>query len=202
MRSLTSRVVAAGVLAAAFAVRAQAYDLRTDVVQLSTDSSELRSLRLGVRRAAEYCSRVSAEHGSTSFQARAAEMDLDKAQIALHQSLGDYNREHWEAYEATRDLAADLKDIRRDELAAALFDLTTDVTNVAGERAEIRADREALRKALEQYAEAFSNFGKRSKEADEAEAGVESAQVALHKDIGDFREDLWQIRRRHQQLQA
>jgi hypothetical protein len=182
-------------------LRHDLYDLRADALDLSTDSSRIRDERTALRRLAAEYSRTAAEEGTSSLRARSAEMELEKAQIALHTTLGDLRKDSWQAYVASRDLSAELRDIRRYELARSLYNLNNDLTDQKYDRPEVQADRAALRATLEAYADCLARHGPRSSQTHAAEYKVDEVQIGLHRDLGDYRQDLWNLLKKNERLQ-
>ncbi len=75
-------------------------DIKNDVADVRSDSKEVKQDRSAVRDARKDYLKAVKKYGKDSWQAKAAEADLDHAQIVLHEQLGD--------------LKADVKDIAQD----------------------------------------------------------------------------------------
>jgi len=189
-------------------IKQDVYDLHKDVKDLKEDRAEIKTDRETLRTDLSAYKDAVETFGRNSSQAKAAEANVDAAQVALHQQMGDFRQESWGAYKDRRDLVKDVRDFRNDRDTAKdrtdtykdAYDLRKDVKDMKEDRAEIKADRATLRADLDAYWDAVKQYGRNSSQAQAAEANVDAARVALHKQIGDFVQERWDAHKDHQDL--
>jgi len=171
------------------------------VADLIDDGAQIKTDRAGVRAALKDYAVAVETYGRDSVQAQAAEAALDQAQATLHQEIGDWR-------DARRDLFADLRkfehdkhDLRLDRRIALLrADIAQDVVVAKGDRKDVVADRSAVKADFKAYREAVAQYGVGSAQAAAAGAALDQAQIALHVEIGDWKDERADVRRDEREL--
>jgi len=162
------------------------YDLNKDVQDLKDDKPEIQQDRTALRNANNAYQQAVQQFGATSPQAKTAEQNVDNAQITLHKATGDFRQDQW-------DIHKDRMDLAQDKTKQDQYDLNKDVQDAKDDKKTVHKDRETLRKDRDLYQDAVKKYGDTSTQAKAAEQNLDTAQVALHKEKGDFRQDLWDI---------
>src|SRR5258706_414642 len=75
-----------------------------------------------------------------------------------------------------------------------------DTADMMADSKEVTADRAAVRTNLKAYNDAVSQFGKDSPQAKAAEATLDKAHIALHKELSDLRTDSRDLRKDRKEL--
>ncbi len=173
------------------------YDLVNDMRDLNSDSADVQRDRAALRNAFANFGQAVDQHGVRSPEARAAEAQVDQAQVTLHQAIGDYRRDQYEAYRQRRDLAHD-RDLyararlQRDVQANQGYihkdqgDIRNDEADISGDSAAIKQDRANLRAASAAYDQDVRQYGADSPQARAARTKRDQIQATLHRELGDY----------------
>lgn len=202
---LTTALILAGtvpmtVAAAPFAQSSSgSYEISRDLNDTPGDSGAVKAARANLRSAFDQYGRDLDSHKihHTDAAGKAEAHRVLEAQRTLHQALGDYQQQRWDAYAKNHDVWQDRHnyDVNRFEhdMAANRQSADRDFLRIrndqkaqASDSAEVTRDRENLKSATAALDQAKKQYGANSAQVKDAAAKVTQAETNLHRDLGDL----------------